>query len=218
TTLSFGLDHRLPGKPSTIKIGSSLSLFHRYSSTDGFVLCGRWWIPSPTTRKRATAETTIDNLSNEDLIQRLEIFDFAANTLVHVPSSQVFLGSGRVWRFTSDCIIKSFHVNEGYEPCTMEIVSTCLDAHVHSHPQSSAACDLEGSSLDFHGIHRRYRLARGMGLLALWKKLWVAWTLRCSTASQRHPRPARGPWTARLVQNCSEMCRPLLHIHKGWTI
>ncbi|KAJ6457151.1 kinase-like domain-containing protein [Mycena vitilis] len=102
-------------------MGSALSLF---SSTDGFALWGRWLIPSLTARKREAPKATIDDLSNEALIQCLETFDFAANALVHVPSSQAFLGSGSVWRFTSDCIVKPLFVFEGYETCTMEIVST----------------------------------------------------------------------------------------------
>ncbi|KAJ7740874.1 hypothetical protein B0H14DRAFT_3097319 [Mycena olivaceomarginata] len=129
-----------------------------------------------------TAETTIDNLSNEDLIQRLEIFDFAANTLVHVPSSQAFLGSGRVWRFTSDCIVKAFHVNEGYEPCTMEIVST------HTSIPIPRVLRHFGTFMEYiDGIDLR----EAWGSLALWKKLWVAWTLRCYVRQLRNVTLAR---------------------------
>ncbi|KAJ7246537.1 kinase-like domain-containing protein [Mycena haematopus] len=166
-------------------MGSSLSL---YTSTDGFVLCGRWWIPSLTARKRATAETTIDNLSDEDLVQRLEIFDFAANTLVHVPSSMAFLGSGRVWRFTSDSIVKSFFAYQGFEPCTMEIVSTHTSIPV---PKILRHVSWRGKVWTFMEYIDGIDLREAWGSLALWKKLWVAWTLRCYVRQLRNVTLAR---------------------------
>ncbi|KAJ7440797.1 kinase-like domain-containing protein [Mycena galericulata] len=169
-------------------MGSALSLFHRYASTDGFVLWGRWWIPSPTARKRETAKTTIDNLSDEDLKQRLETFDFAANTLVHVPLSQAFLGSGRVWRFTSDCIVKLFEVWENYEPHTMEIVSTHTSIPIPKVLRHVIWREQIWTFMEYiDGIDMR----EAWRSLALWKKLWVAWTLRCYVRQLRNVKLAR---------------------------
>ncbi|KAJ7171953.1 kinase-like domain-containing protein [Mycena filopes] len=174
-----------------------------YSSTDGFVLWGRWCLPSRTARKRETVETTIDNLSNEDLIRRLETFDFAANALVHVPSSQAYRGSGRVWRFTSDCIVKSFDANEGYEPCTMGIVSTHTSIPV---PKVLRHVLWRNRVWTFMEYVDGIDLREAWGSLALWKKLWVAWTLRCYVRQLRNVPLARpevpGPldWPGTAVQ------------------
>ncbi|KAJ7669297.1 kinase-like domain-containing protein [Mycena polygramma] len=157
---------------------------------DGFVFWGRRWIPSLGARKREPAKTTIDDLSDEELVQRLETFDFKAeaNKLVHVPPSQAAFGVGRVWRFAPDCAIKSFSAFQGYEPGTMELLSAQTSIPIPRILRHVLWKDRVWTFMEYiEGID----LVEAWGSLASWKKLWVAWTLRSYVRQLREVKLAR---------------------------
>jgi len=118
------------------------------------------------------ADPTLDSLSDEELIGRLQTFDFQANALD--PLVDLFGGQSPIWRFTPDTVVKAVIAETTHEPYTMAMVSSQTSIPV---PQVRRYVYWSSRLWIFMEYIAGDDLESAWRSLSLWNKLWVAWTL-----------------------------------------
>ncbi|KAI0062139.1 kinase-like protein [Artomyces pyxidatus] len=129
---------------------------------------GAWW-----TSRNPNALSPFDSLSDEEVIDMLEHFDFSSETAAGVlgPRGQ----HSPVYRFTVDTILKCVWTETPHEPYIMSLVSSQTSVRV---PKVRRYFRWQGRLCIFMELVDGVDLVTAWPSLSLWRRLGVIWTIR----------------------------------------